>query len=259
MSWLSDAVGSIAGSIFGSAVQGHYNSAASSQQNAWNVENYKHRYQWAMEDMREAGLNPILAATNGIGGSIAGASAASIGMPDVAGNLSSARGVSASSRQAKVAENLSTSQIDKNIADAKASFANAGLATANAGLATANTTNAGLQNKILQNDVDFKTKTFDQRVQFEFDRMKAEIDNLHKLGQMYDANSLNATASALRANSAAAFDNVQTELAGYERDFYKSLGDLGADAKVMGPAIGKGVAGAIGKGIGFLRKRYFGR
>lgn len=252
MSWLTDTVGSIAGSIFGSAVQGHYNSAASAQQNEWNVENYKHRYQWAMEDMRNAGLNPILAATNGIGGSIAGASAASIGMPDIAGNISSARGVSASSRQAKVAEHLSTSQIEKNIADAKSS-------TANAGLATANTTNAGLQNKILQNDVDFKTKTFDQRVQFEFDRMKAEIDNLHKLGQMYDANSLNATASALRANSAAAFDNVQTELAGYERDFYKSLGDLGADAKVMGPAIGKGVAGAIGKGIGFLRKRYLGR
>ena len=251
MSWLTDTVGSIAGSIFGSATQGHYNSAASAQQNEWNVENYKHRYQWAMEDMRNAGLNPILAATNGIGGSIAGASAASIGMPDIAGNISSARGVSAS-KQAKVAEHLSTSQIEKNIADAKSS-------AANAGLATANTTNAGLQNKILQNDVDFKTKTFDQRVQFEFDRMKAEIDNLHKLGQMYDANSLNATASALRANSAAAFDNVQTELAGYERDFYKSLGDLGADAKVMGPAIGKGVAGAIGKGIGFLRKRYFGR
>lgn len=252
MSWLSDVGGSIAGSIFGSAVQGHYNSAAAAQQNAWNVENYKHRYQWAMEDMRNAGLNPILAATNGIGGSIAGASAASIGMPDIAGNISSARGVSAVSKQAKVAEHLSTSQIEKNIADAKSS-------AANAGLATANTTNAGLQNKILQNDVDFKTKTFDQRVQFEFDRMQAEIDNLHKLGQMYDANSLNATASALRANSAAAFDNVQTELAGYERDFYKSLGDLGADAKVMGPAIGKGVAGAIGKGIGFLRKRYFGR
>lgn len=252
MSWLSDVGGSIAGSIFGSAVQGHYNSAAAAQQNAWNVENYKHRYQWAMEDMRNAGLNPILAATNGIGGSIAGASAASIGMPDIAGNISSARGVSASSKQAKVAEHLSTSQIEKNIADAKSS-------AANAGLATANTTNAGLQNKILQNDVDFKTKTFDQRVQFEFDRMKAEIDNLHKLGQMYDANSLNATASALRANSAAAFDNVQTELAGYERDFYKSLGDFGADAKVMGPAIGKGVAGAIGKGIGFLKKRYLGR
>lgn len=252
MSWLSDVGSSIAGSIFGSAVQGRYNSAAAAQQNAWNVENYKHRYQWAMEDMRNAGLNPILAATNGIGGSIAGASAASIGMPDIAGNINSARGVSAASKQAKVAENLSTSQIEKNFADAKSS-------SANAGLANVNTANAGLQNKLLQNDVDFKTKTFDQRVQFEFDRMKAEIDNLHKLGQMYDANSLSATAAAFRANSAAAFDNVQTELAGFERDFYKSLGEFGSDAKVMGPAIGKGVAGAIGKGIDFLRKRYFGR
>lgn len=252
MSWLSDAAGSIAGSIFGSAVQGRYNSAAAVQQNAWNVENYKHRYQWAVEDMRRAGLNPILAATNGIGGSIAGASAASIGMPDFAGNLNSARGVSAASKQAKVAENLSTSQIEKNVADAKAS-------SANAGLATSNTANAELQNKLLQNDVDFKTKTFDERVQFEFDRMRAEIDNLHKLGQMYDANSANATAAALRANSAAALDNIQTELSRYELDFYQSLGDLGADAKVMGPAIGKGLAGALGKGIGFLRKRYFGR
>ena len=159
MSWLSDAAGSIAGSIFGSAVQGHYNSAASAQQNEWNVENYNIVINGLLEDMRNAGLNPILAATNGIGGSIAGASAASIGMPDIAGNISSARGVSAASKQAKVAEHLSTSQIEKNIADAKSS-------AANAGLATANTTNAGLQNKILQNDVDFKTKTFDQRVQF---------------------------------------------------------------------------------------------
>ena len=64
MSWLSDTLGSIAGSVFGSAVQDHYNSANASQANEWNVENYKHRYQWAVEDMRNAGLNPILATTS---------------------------------------------------------------------------------------------------------------------------------------------------------------------------------------------------
>ena len=73
MSWLSNTLGSVAGSIFGSAVQNHYNSANAAQANQWNVENYKHRYQWSVEDMRNAGLNPILAATNGIGGSISGA------------------------------------------------------------------------------------------------------------------------------------------------------------------------------------------
>ena len=58
MSWLSDTLGSVAGSVLGSAVQNHYNSANAAQANAWNVENYKHRYQWAVDDMRSAGLNP---------------------------------------------------------------------------------------------------------------------------------------------------------------------------------------------------------
>ena len=70
MSWLSNTLGSVAGSVLGSAVQNHYNSANAAQANKWNVENYKHRYQWAVEDMRKAGLNPVLAATSGIGGSI---------------------------------------------------------------------------------------------------------------------------------------------------------------------------------------------
>lgn len=60
MSWLSNTLGSIAGSVLGSAVQNHYNSAGAAQQNEWNVENYKHRYQWATEDMRAAGLNLFL-------------------------------------------------------------------------------------------------------------------------------------------------------------------------------------------------------
>lgn len=34
-------------------------------QNMMNVENYKNRYQWTVEDMKAAGLNPILAASGG--------------------------------------------------------------------------------------------------------------------------------------------------------------------------------------------------
>ena len=47
MSWFSNVLGSVAGSLLGSSVQNHYNSANAEQQNKWNVENYKHRYQWA--------------------------------------------------------------------------------------------------------------------------------------------------------------------------------------------------------------------
>ena len=118
MSWLSNTLGSVAGSVLGSAVQNHYNSANAAQANAWNVENYKHRYQWAVEDMRNAGLNPILAATNGIGGSISGASAASVGMSDIGSTMNSAKAASAAERQAKNAEHLSISQIEKLVAEA---------------------------------------------------------------------------------------------------------------------------------------------
>ena len=227
------------------AVQNHYNSANAAQANAWNVENYKHRYQWAVEDMRRAGLNPILAATNGIGGSISGASAASVGMSDIGSTMNSAKAASAAERQAKNAEHLAISQIDKNVAEADS--------------VRQSTHGTVLQNGILANDLNLREQTYEKRLGYELEKMNLELENLRLQGSYLSSGVLTNIASANRANSAAAFDNVQAELAGYERDFYKSLGDLGADAKVMGPAIGKGVAGAIGKGIGFLRKRYLGR
>ena len=86
LSSLAAPVLSLAGGLFGqSQAQSHADSAAAQQferqqelmrlQHNFQVEDYKHRYQWSAQDMRAAGLNPILAATQGIGGSIAGVSA----------------------------------------------------------------------------------------------------------------------------------------------------------------------------------------
>lgn len=75
-------VGGIVGDFFGGRAsdrQYEANSALAEQQNEWNVENYKHRYQWQMDDMRAAGLNPILSANLGAGSPHA-ASLASVGM-----------------------------------------------------------------------------------------------------------------------------------------------------------------------------------
>lgn len=47
-------------------------------QNEYNVYNYQHQNQWRVEDLRSAGLNPILSATNG--SSVAPASAGSVGL-----------------------------------------------------------------------------------------------------------------------------------------------------------------------------------
>lgn len=241
MSWLSDTLGSVAGSVLGSAVQNHYNSANAAQANAWNVENYKHRYQWAVDDMRAAGLNPILAATNGIGGSIAGASAASVGMSDIGSTMNSARSASAAERQAKNVEHLASSQIDRNVAEAD--------------YFRQNTHGVVLDNGIKANNLNLLEQTYEKRLGYELQKMDQELQNLRLQGSYLSSGVLSNIASANRANSAAAFDNIQTEMAGMERDFYKNLESLtGAPRSVAG-----GVGSAVKNVIGFLGGRYFGR
>lgn len=228
MSWLSNTLGSIAGSVLGSAVQNHYNSANAAQANEWNVENYKHRYQWAVEDMRNAGLNPILAATNGIGGSISGASAASVGMSDIGSTMNSARAASASERQAKNAEHLAISQIDKNVAEADS--------------VRQSTHGTVLQNGILANDLNLREQTYKKRLGYELEKMNLELENLRLQGSYLSSGVLNNIASANQANSAAAFSAQNTRLSKQEADFYDSLG------------VGNSGLGHVLRGIGYLFK-----
>ena len=245
MSWLSSTLGNIAGSVLGgigsSKVQSHYNEQAVRLQNELNVENYKHRYQWAADDMRQAGLNPILAATNGIGGSIAGASAASVGMSDIGSTMNSARAASAAERQAKNAEHLAISQIDKNVAEADS--------------VRQSTHGTVLQNGILANDLNLREQTYEKRLGYELEKMNLELENLRLQGSYLSSGVLNNIAAANRANSAAAFDNIQTEMAGMERDFYKNIESLTGAPKSVASGVGNGVK----RVLGFLGNRYFGR
>lgn len=228
MSWLSNTLGSVAGSLLGSAVQNHYNSANAAQANAWNVENYKHRYQWAVEDMREAGLNPILAATNGIGGSISGASAASVGMSDIGSTMNSAKAASAAERQAKNAENLSVSQIEKNVAEADS--------------VRQSTHGTVLQNGILANDLNLREQTYEKRLGYELEKMDLELENLRLQGSYLSSGVLNNIASANQSNSAASFAIQNARLSKQEADFYDSLG------------LGNTGLGHVLRGIGYLFK-----
>jgi hypothetical protein len=228
MSWLSDTLGSVAGSVLGSAVQNHYNSANAAQANAWNVENYKHRYQWAVEDMRSAGLNPILAATNGIGGSISGASAASVGMSDIGSTMNSARSASAAERQAKNAEHLAVSQIDKNVAEADSTR------QATHGIV--------LDNGIKANNLNLAEQTYEKRLGYELQKMDQELQNLRLQGSYLSSGILSNIASANQSNSAASFASQNARLSKQEADFYDSLG------------VGNSGLGHILRGIGYIFK-----
>lgn len=228
MSWLSDTLGSVAGSVLGSAVQNHYNSANAAQANAWNVENYKHRYQWAVEDMRNAGLNPILAATNGIGGSIAGASAASVGMSDIGSTMNSARSASAAERQAKNVEHLAASQIDRNFSEAN--------------YFRQNTHGVVIDNGIKANNLNLLEQTYEKRLGYELQKMDQELQNLRLQGNYLSSGILSNIASANQSNSAASYAAQNARLSKQEADFYDSLG------------VGNSGLGHIIRGIGYLTK-----
>lgn len=232
MSWLSSTLGNIAGSVLGalgsSEVQSKYNEEAIRLQNDLNVENYKHRYQWAVDDMRAAGLNPILAATNGIGGSISGASAGTIGMSDIGANMNSARSSSAAERQAKNAEHLAISQIDKNVAEADSTR------QATHGIV--------LDNGIKANNLNFAEQTYEKRLGYELQRMDQELENLRLQGSYLTSGILSNIASANQSNSAASFAIQNARLSKQEADFYDSLG------------VGNSGLGHILRGFGYLLK-----
>ena len=232
MSWLSNTLGNIAGSVLGSLgsseVQSKYNEEAIRLQNELNVENYKHRYQWAVDDMRDAGLNPILAATNGIGGSISGASAGTIGMSDIGANMNSARSSSAAERQAKNAEHLAVSQIEKNVAEADSTR------QATHGIV--------LDNGIKANNLNLAEQTYEKRLGYELQRMDQELQNLRLQGSYLSSGILSNMASANQSNSAASFAVQNARLSKQEADFYDSLG------------VGNSGLGHILRGIGYILK-----
>nr|DAQ67755.1 MAG TPA: DNA pilot protein [Microviridae sp.] len=232
MSWLSSTLGNIAGSVLGSLgsseIQSRYNEEAIRLQNELNVENYKHRYQWAVDDMRAAGLNPILAATNGIGGSISGASAGTIGMSDIGANMNSARSSSAAERQAKNAEHLAISQIDKNVAEADSTR------QATHGIV--------LDNGIKANNLNLAEQTYEKRLGYELQRMDQELQNLRLQGSYLSSGILSNIASANQSNSAASFAVQNARLSRQEADFYDSLG------------VGNSGLGHILRGVGYLLK-----
>lgn len=115
----------IAGSIGGSIVSGLFGQSSASQQferqkelmelqHKYQVDDYKHRYQWSVGDMREAGLNPVLAATAGIGGSINGVSSGSASMapvPDFASAFNSAYQTSAQKEIAKMVNEVQQGEL----------------------------------------------------------------------------------------------------------------------------------------------------
>lgn len=237
MSFLGSALGAVTGgisSIIGGALSNSANRHAATVANQRNQYNYQHRYQWAMEDMQKAGLNPMLAATQGVGGSVNGASALAsqynLGEGVTAGMSATAAGNSAkaSNRQAQVAEKMSDEQIRNLAAQTILAGASArkfdaeayGISVANKLAADSYNDNLALVKQNLANAVK-----------------QGEYIDAQKLSQLYMMNVVMPAQAAMMyaqgnaANSSAAYNAQLSNVAKADYDYktsrnadYKNLG-----------------------------------
>ena len=113
------------GSLFGAAdkfvggaIDHYYNKKNMDYQAKIQELQYRHRYQWATEDMKQAGLNPILAATSGIAGSLSGVSSAGSFGGDVANAAVGVSNSAAANKAAKTGQEVGNSVIALNAATA---------------------------------------------------------------------------------------------------------------------------------------------
>lgn len=118
MSWLKDFLGGTANALTGGLIKFGFDKAATDHANDLNVKNYAQRYQLAVQDMKAAGLNPIMAATSGIGGNIQGVSGFSSSVPSIGSEANAISSSALSRKQAGNVDALAKSQVAANSSSA---------------------------------------------------------------------------------------------------------------------------------------------
>ncbi len=114
-------LGSLFGAVdkfIGGASDYYYNKKNMDYQAKIQEQQYRQRYQWSTEDMKKAGLNPIMAATSGIGGSLSGVSSAGSFGGDVANAAVGVSNSAAANKAAKTGEAVGKSTIALNASSA---------------------------------------------------------------------------------------------------------------------------------------------
>lgn len=151
-------------SLIGANMQNSAAAAAADKQMAFQKESAQNQYKWAMDDMRQSGLNPILAYKQGGAGTLSGSSytpqnvgaAATTGATAGAGVASSA--IQASRNQAELANiaadtALKSSQDKTQDALQIQALAQAGQANANSALAQEQTFQSQMTSDVMRSQL----------------------------------------------------------------------------------------------------------
>lgn len=246
------------GSLFGAAdafVEGankyHWDKKTMDYQAKIQEQQYRQRYQWAVEDMKKAGLNPLLAATSGIAGSLSGVSSAG----SIGGSISNAAvGVSnsaAANRAAKTGEAVGKSTIALNASSA-AKYA-----------ADADAIRQGIEfNRVyFPYEQELKKQTVENaKKQGEVLQKQADAQEyqnnfvLPAMVNLYTHQGIQAASAAALNQQNAALSAANTRIIGKQAEDYEKYGVKGDG--YLGPVMTFGAR--FGEKLQQFRKKYFG-
>lgn len=193
-------VASIGSNLLG-GIMGAHNTAKAAEQ-SFNYQKQlaeyinTNKHQWEVQDLRAAGLNPILSATNGSalnGGAVNVTPAGDYGLGSSAEKLMQAKELSIADKNANIAQQNADTQ----------SAAQKSQATVN----SANEKYLHAQELFARANADYKEKEIR-------DLMPILVLNAAKQGQVYDTQSAANLASANASNAIAGYNSAQTLLSG---------------------------------------------
>lgn len=209
---IGSVLGSVASGLFGKSSasdQFNRNKELMKLQHDYQVQDYQHRYQWAADDMEKAGLNRILAATQGIGGSINGVSLGNVAMaptPDFSGlgqSLTSASQIKSNKEIAKMANDVALGELDLKKLDI-----NSAVQKRENDIKIENS-KMDLEKWKAEESIKLQKVMQDAQIQNMVDRLKADIEHMER----QDMNGAAMAAAAMsQANASGLMAAVQEKL-----------------------------------------------
>lgn len=254
LAWL----GSAAGGLIGGALSNSASRHAMQAQIAANRYDYQHRYQWAMQDMQAAGLNPILAATQGIAGTVNGASALGASYNSIGGDLAAGAGADAASNSAKAQQKHADVADKLSVGSLKQMDSQIALNGASAKKLEADTNATSLSNKLFTDTYDYQRDIYRTRLENakkEGIYIDSQIaNNAFMRDVVMPAQAFSYTASGNASNSSADYNRKLGLIA--DKDFeYK--GYRNKDYGTYGNSDDGGIFSTLGRHITRLTEGFF--